>query len=141
MWPSESDQRLLDWHDLRTCLHSTDIETALIKINDWWWRCPIVGRYLHWHDWQSWPDPWQLLIENTYCDLARALGIVYTVKMTKSLAGTCCELIDDGEYNLVSISQGKYILNWSPGNIVNIRSPSRNMIHKIDSEQLIQKIG
>ena len=103
--------------------------------------CPISGHYLHWDDWQDWPDPWQLLADDVYCDLARALGILYTIEIMDHRDVRDCVLIQDRDHNLVLVDPGKYILNWSPGEIVNIPSPATDGSRQIHSKQLSRKIG
>jgi hypothetical protein len=95
-------------------------ESALIKINAWWFNSPWTPYYLHWDDQVTWPDPWQLLSDNIYCDLARALGILYTVTMLDhpDLMPATLVLTDSG-VNLVQVAKEKYILNWCPDNVVN----------------------
>lgn len=141
IWPGDFDARLRSWRDLRDQCHGLDAYHALTSINDWWWRCPISNHYLHWDDWQNWPDPWQLLADNIYCDLARALGIVYTVEIMDRPDITDCYLVQDRDHNLVLVDQGKYILNWSPGEIVNIPVPATHRCRQIHSKQLSRKIG
>ena len=55
-----------------------------------------------------------------YCDLARALGILYTISLLDRADLVDAELIltDEGD-NLVQVVQGKYILNWKKDLIVN----------------------
>ena len=53
-------------------------------INDWWFKAPIINHLIYWEDSKSWPTPWHLLNNNGYCELARALGIVYTVMLVEN---------------------------------------------------------
>jgi hypothetical protein len=66
MWHKTFDQRLYSWTDLRSQTKDLPIQTALIKINNWWAQTPWVPYYLHWDDRENWPDPWQLLDENIF---------------------------------------------------------------------------
>jgi hypothetical protein len=120
MWPITFDQRLESWSKLREQVCDQDVATALTAINQWWFRTPWKSYYLHWDDQPVWPDPWQLLSDNVYCDLARALGIVYTISMLDraDMAPVDLILTEDG-YNLVQVAKEKYILNWEPDSIVN----------------------
>ena len=98
---------------------SLDLESALILINDWWFRLPWQPYYLHWDDQADWPDPWQLLNDNIYCDLARGLGICYTLIMIDHPDIKDLELVQCEGTNLVRINGGKYILNYESGSCVN----------------------
>jgi hypothetical protein len=120
MWQTNFDSRLASWAELRASVQNQPIESALSAINQWWFNAPWRPYYLHWDDQPSWPDPWQLLSDNVYCDLARGLGIVYTISMLDraDMAPTTLVLTDDGS-NLVLVAKEKYILNWSADNVVN----------------------
>jgi hypothetical protein len=89
-------------------------------VNAWWFDAPWRPYYLHWDDQPAWPDPWQLLSDDVYCDLARGLGIVYTISMLDraDMAPTTLILTDDGS-NLVQVAKEKYILNWQAEQVVN----------------------
>ena len=120
IWPATFAARLESWNLLRDRCQNLPLESALDEINQWWFNSPWQPYYLHWDDQSFWPDPWQLLSENVYCDLARALGIVYTISMLDraDMAPTTLVLTDDGS-NLVQVAKEKYILNWKPDTIVN----------------------
>lgn len=120
MWPTNFADRLAAWTRLRGECQSLDLETALDKINSWWGTTPWRPYYLHWDDQATWPDPWQLLSDDVYCDLARALGILYTISLLDRADLVDAELIltETGD-NLVQVAQGKYILNWKKELIVN----------------------
>jgi hypothetical protein len=120
MWYPEFADRLEAWTELRQSVAQLPLDECLQKINDWWFHSPWKSYYLHWDDLPTWPDPWQLLSDNTYCELARGLGILYTISMIEHKDLTSAELVltDEG-YNLVSVNKEKYILNWTPESIVN----------------------
>ena len=105
---------------MRDSCSNLPVETALITINDWWYNVPWKPYYLHWDDQQDWPDPWQLLSDNIYCDLARGLGILYTISLLDraDLTSATLVLTEQGD-NLVLVAKEKYILNWDRDTIVN----------------------
>ena len=120
MWPKTFDSRLQSWNLLRNKCKTIPVEHALIEINSWWFSSPWKPYYLHWDDQATWPDPWQLLSDNVYCEVARGLGILYTITLLDraDLAPADLVLTESG-HNLVLAQQEKYILNWEPGSIVN----------------------
>ena len=120
MWPNTFADRLESWNQLRIRAQTLPLPDALAAINQWWFKSPWKSYYLHWDDQSIWPDPWQLLSDNVYCDLARGLGIVYTISMLDraDMAPTTLVLTDDGS-NLVLVAKEKYILNWSSDSVVN----------------------
>jgi hypothetical protein len=120
MWPASFGARLESWNQLRDqCVH-IDIESALKNINAWWFVAPWHPYHLHWDDILQWPDPWQLLSDNYYCDVARGLGILYTITLLNraDLSDTTLVLTDSGD-NLVLVDKSKYILNWDKDTVVN----------------------
>jgi len=120
IWPATFAARLERWNLLRDRCQNLPLESALDEINRWWFTAPWRPYYLHWDDQLTWPDPWQLLSDNVYCDLARGLGIVYTISMLDRMDMVPATLIltEDGS-NLVQVAKEKYILNWQADQIVN----------------------
>jgi hypothetical protein len=120
MWPATFDARLASWTQLRNHCQNLPLESALAAVNIWWFNSPWRPYYLHWDDQSNWPDPWQLLSDDVYCDLARGLGIVYTISMLDrvDMAPVTLVLTDD-DINLVQVAKEKYILNWEAEQIVN----------------------
>jgi hypothetical protein len=120
MWHKNFADRLESWAALRTEVQSMSLEQALQTISNWWYQSPWTGYYLHWDDCATWPDPWQLLSDNTYCDLARGLGILYTITLVDHADLISAELVlTDDDRNLVLINKEKYTLNWGAEVIVN----------------------
>jgi hypothetical protein len=138
MWPTTFERRLESWTQLRNHALSADLETALTDIDAWWKSSPWQPYYLHWDDRQTWPDPWQLLSDNTYCSLARALGILYTVTIIDrpDLQDTC--LAEIGNDNLVLAHGGKYILNWESAEELN-NNPEARIRRQVTQLQLKQQ--
>ena len=139
MWQKTFTARLEAWTALRDQCRTLDPELALKNINSWWFQCPWRAYHLHWDDLPTWPDPWQLLNENIYCDVARGLGILYTIALADHPSIQDASLIltqDNG--TLVQVSAEKYILNWEPDTIVNT-SLSFQMTRSITQHQIKQK--
>lgn len=143
MWPDRYEERLAQWRELRTANIDNPLEDALLAINDWWQRAPIINHYLHWDDLADWPDPWQLLADNYFCSLAKSLGIVYTIQMIGRNDITAMHIADNGGSgdNLVLVNDGKYILNWAPGELLNITSTQVSIKRSIDSQAIVKKIN
>jgi hypothetical protein len=120
IWPVTFSTRLESWNQLRDQTQNLPLEAALGDINAWWFNCPWKPYYLHWDDQPNWPDPWQLLSDNVYCEVARGLGILYTITLLDraDMAPADLVLTEDGT-NLVLVAKEKYILNWEPDSIVN----------------------
>ena len=120
IWPATFAARLESWNLLRDRCQNLPLESALDEINRWWFHAPWRPYYLHWDDQPTWPDPWQLLSDNVYCDLARGLGIVYTISMLdRADMADATLVLTENDGNLVQVAKEKYILNWKPDTIVN----------------------
>lgn len=120
MWPQNFNNRLESWNLLRIQCQNLPVQTALEHINAWWFRAPWRPYYLHWDDQATWPDPWQLLSDDIYCEVARGLGILYTITLLDRADMAPARLIlTDSGHNLVLAAKEKYILNWEPNTVVN----------------------
>jgi hypothetical protein len=105
---------------LREQAQNLPLELALTTINRWWFNSPWRPYHLHWDDQAAWPDPWQLLSDNIYCEVARGLGILYTITLLDRADMTPASLIlTNSGSNLVQVAKEKYILNWEANCVVN----------------------
>jgi hypothetical protein len=77
------------------------------------------------------------LTNSGYCDLARALGIMYTLMMLEKRHYKTVEIVESCQDNLVLVDSEKYILNWAPGEILNIHSKTLEVSQRIDSAALV----
>lgn len=127
MWTLKPHERLREWRTFREKLGSLSFEDALTETVHLWSYAPYVGHRLdrdRANSLVSWPDPWTLLHENIYCDIAKSLGMLYTLYLCKHRPANL-ELIlykdhtTKNDYNLVQIENGKYILNFTFDEVVN----------------------
>jgi len=125
MFQLRTEDRLRSWREFRSSLNLLPLEEALVQTAEFWADAPFVPYNLDPDDLTTWPDPWELLEENVYCDLAKCLGIVYTILLTDHTTELEIRVYKDSktghEYNLAWIDQGKYILNMIDGELVNIK--------------------
>ena len=122
-WPATFEPRLDSWNQLRTQAKHLPVDTALETINAWWFRAPWTAYHLHWDDQPSWPDPWQLLSDNIFCEVARGLGILYTITLLDRADMASAELVLTADSrNLVLMDNSKYILNWDRSIVLNTES-------------------
>ena len=127
MFQLRPEDRLRSWREFRVFIESLPLEHALTQTAEFWARAPFVPYNLDSSTPGTWPDPWTLIYENVYCDVAKCLGIVYTVALTNHRLNTSIEVrtYQDPktgyDYNLACFDQGKYILNMIDGEVVNIK--------------------
>jgi hypothetical protein len=114
------EARLKSWYDLRKSLEDSDIKTSCLAIDNWWQKAPLVNHYLHPNDIDNWPGPWDLLVENNYCQIARGLGMVYTLQLVGIKDIDFCLAIDDNseECALVMVDRAIYVMNYYPNTVI-----------------------
>ena len=114
----EYEARLQSWHDLKEDIKNSDLRSKCIKIDKWWQNAPTVNHYLHLKDTQNWPDPWELLVENLYCNVAKALGMCYTLYMTGEENFRMVTASDKmGNDVLLILVNNEHILNYWPNTV------------------------
>lgn len=125
MFQLQPEDRMKAWREFRTSIESLPLKHALDQTAEFWSRAPFVPYNLDFAQPETWPDPWTLILENVYCDVAKCLGIVYTIALTGHRTNTDIEfrIYKDPntgyEYNLAWFAQGKYILNMIDGEVLN----------------------
>jgi hypothetical protein len=140
MWPTQFERRLESWNNLRQTAKQLPTNGCLQQINAWWQSSPWVPYHLHWDDRPTWPDPWQLLSDNVYCDLAKALGIMYTLVLIDRPEFANARLIETENSNLVQIDQGKYILNWGRDIVLNNNLEQTTIRNSVDFDTIKTQI-
>jgi hypothetical protein len=123
MWYRDTQSRILDWKNFRDSLDVMTEFDAINATNDFYNTAPISSQYYCADFPEQWPDPWQLIVDNYYDDIAKALGMLYTLYYTKHkiLGEIRCYRDNDAskEYNLSWLGDGKYILNYNLQVLVN----------------------
>lgn len=142
MWPNRYEDLLISWYNLREQNTNNDLEDCLLAVNNWWQMAPISLHYLHWDTVENWPDPWDLLADGIFCDLAKSLGISYTLMIMNRTDINDISVLETAEGdNLVQVNQGKYILNWAPNEILNINSDKFKITRSMAGAVFAHKIG
>jgi hypothetical protein len=124
MWKLNPAQRLERWRELRHQMSQLPLDEALDICAQFWAPAPTAPWYLETNDINNWPDPWQLIQDNYYCPLAKALGMLYTIDLSEH-TGVDLEIrvynnqSDRAIHNLVWIDQGKYVLNSEDAVVLN----------------------
>jgi hypothetical protein len=137
------ETRLKNWYKLREDLVNKDTKTKCIEIDKWWQKAPLINHHLHPYDIDNWPDPWELLSENTYCEVARALGMCYTLLLLDvidiKLVLATNEMGDD--VVLVLVDNAKYVLNYWPNTVISNSLQDFKVIQELQLDTIIKKIG
>jgi hypothetical protein len=123
-WYLRVHDRLQQWRLLRTQLAEMPMAQAAQHTAELWATAPFVQYYLDPAAPQTWPNPWELLADNYYCDVALSLGMLYTLYLSGHIQhGASIAMYADPKqhtrHSLVCLDQGKYILNYYPREVVN----------------------
>ena len=136
------DSRLKSWYELRKSIEKADVATKCVEIDKWWQHAPLVTHYLHPKDKQAWPGPWDLLVDNQYCNIARGLGMIYTLLLSGIEDIDFCIALDDNseEVAIVIVDRVKYVLNYWPDSVLNINLQDFKVIQTIDITDIKTKL-
>lgn len=114
-------ERLIEWKKFRDSLETST--TPFHDVAEFWSRAPFVNSFLDPKDSSNWPDPWHLILDGKFDDLAISLGMLYTVKLTRRFMTSQCEIHNgvflktfDVRYPLIVDRQ--YVLNLEYKNVV-----------------------
>lgn len=80
MFDKKFEDRLKLWHDFRASL-SNDSDPVQSAI-DFWSDAPESSRNIDPYDESTWPSPWEMIQENSYCEYTKILAVAYTLKLT-----------------------------------------------------------
>ena len=144
MWKLETSERIARWRAFRLTIGGKPLDQAIEATAEFWQNCPHNPYYLDPNDASNWPSAWDLISENCYCDIAKALGMLYTIAYSvhgHMLPMKLCVYYDSEtgyDYNLAIFDEGKYVINLTDGEVVNINSVNEKfkLKHCYDSAKL-----
>ena len=84
------NERLTEWKRFRDSLETSP--TPLEDVVDFWSRAPFVNPYLDPQCPETWPTPWQLVLDLKLDDLAICLAMLYTLQLTQRFMGETLEI-------------------------------------------------
>jgi len=82
--------RIKLWRNLR--LNLEDSNNPVIDAITFWNSVPVSTIAADPYDSNTWPNPWELLKENTYCEFTKILAIYYTLHLTKRFSKSRFEI-------------------------------------------------
>lgn len=141
MFDLRSNERLNYWKQFRDKLEiSSD---PLQNVIDLWIKAPFVNTYLDPFNPNSWPDPWHLILDGKYDDLAICLGMLYTIKLTQRFYDVTCEIhMSIGEEKkdpcFFVVVDHLYVLNYDYGKISKINDLSTTQTNTLWSVKILQ---
>jgi hypothetical protein len=125
-------ERLIEWKRFRESLETSN--TPLDDVARFWGKAPFVSRYLNPNNPAEWPDPWHLVLDSRLDDLAIALGMLYTIKLTTRFIDAVCEIHmsmppKEKDPRYVLIVNNEHVLNFDWGSVADkSRLPQTNLL-------------
>lgn len=121
MFDLYGNERLTEWKEFRDSLETS--EDPLSNVAELWSRAPFVNHYLDPQHTTEWPDPWHLVIDGKFDELAIALGMLYTIKLTERFMETPCEIHmtipkEKEKPDFFLVVDNRYVLNYEPRFVV-----------------------
>ena len=142
MWIEDYDSRLRSYRHLRQALPHANLERQLEVINQWWADAPKGTNIIHWQDKDNWPNPWELLAESVYDELAKALGIAYTILfVNNNVDVSILRAMDTNGNDCIVVSvNNKYILNWDSESVISTPVQEFRIQETLDCNALKEKV-
>ena len=90
MFNKRYEDRLQEWSDFRATLETAEdpIQSAI----DQYAQAPTVSIQTDPWDQDTWPTPWELILENQYCAFTKILGICYSLQLTDKFSDSSFEI-------------------------------------------------
>jgi len=107
--------RIKAWKEFRDQLEVS--QNPHQDVAEFWALAPFVNSYLDPQNPSSWPDPWKLILEGRYDNLAIVLGMLYTLKLTTRFMDTPYEIhmsmpADEKDRNFFLVMDHSDVLNF-----------------------------
>ena len=90
MFDLHGNERLIKWKQFRDSIELSN--SPLEDVANFWSHAPFVSTYLPPSDPASWPDPWQLIVNGRFDELAIVIGMLYTIRLTQRFMDSKCEI-------------------------------------------------
>lgn len=120
------------WKELRDKIKWFDEENKIIEVMKYWQKVPIVHYVMDWDKPENWLTPWEIIHDDYYDDVA----ISYMMAETLILDGMDPSRIElryvqdktDKSRFMILIIDGKYVLNYSYGEVLTVNQIQNNII-------------
>ena len=114
-----SDERLYLWRRLRIKLSEITPEEQLVEIARFCSQMPIGSRTLDFYTPNSWPTPWEILYNGTWCTNSISLIMFYTLSLLPNSSRKLELLLvdDSSDRYLLPLIDNNIVLNYELGKI------------------------
>lgn len=117
---------MAEWKHFRDSLEHSDHPLEDVAV--FWANAPFVNNYLT-ENAEHWPDPWQLILDSDLDDLAIALGMCYTIKLTQRFNQSKYEIhktVDDkNQPRYFLIVDDQHVLNYDYRQVSSVEDLSK----------------
>jgi hypothetical protein len=90
MYNKKYEERLATWSEFRSSLE--DSKTPFLDVVEFYASAPKTRYAVDPWGQSTWPDPWQLLEENLYCEFSVVLGMCFSLQLTDKFSGSNFEI-------------------------------------------------
>ena len=90
MYNKKYEERLAAWSEFRSSLE--DSKTPFLDVVEFYASAPKTRYAVDPWGQSTWPDPWQLLEENLYCEFSVVLGMCFSLQLTDKFSGSNFEI-------------------------------------------------
>lgn len=129
------------WREFRLSLKQS--KDPILDTIVFYQKAPLVSIQADPYDSSTWPDPWELLAENLYCEFTKVLGICYSLQLSECFNGKQFEIhiVQDTKNSeikyLLSIDSTVYIINGDtyvaygkiPNNLTSQHKHTMSLLH------------
>ena len=125
MFHKSIDDRLSSWASHRAALDTS--QDPLTDAWEFWKHSPFIpyNKDVDPFNQQSWPSPWQIIVDNRYDDFTRSLMIAWTLKLTNRYKNSKIEiktLVSSDKkcyYNTVYVDN-QWVINYNDNGPVGV---------------------
>jgi hypothetical protein len=95
-------ERIRLWKDFRNSLETS--ADPFTEVLEFWRFAPLSSMQADPFDSDTWPNPWEMIEENIYCEFVKILAICYTLQLTDRFSQSHFEIhiaVDKEEQQMV----------------------------------------
>ena len=131
------NDRLTAWKQFRATLETSN--TPFEDVASFWSSAPFVSPYLNPQNPTEWPDPWTLIVNGHFDELAIVVGMLYTIKLTQRFMNSQLEIHtstspEEKDPIYMLIIDNKYVINYEYRTVSSI-----NVLEKIQTSLVWSK--
>jgi hypothetical protein len=138
-WFLDKQGKLLAWREWRSQLSAMDTASAFKEAAEWWKFVPLVNKTFDPWRMESWPTPWELVGNGSFCQNAQGLGIFYSL----ILSDIDCQLmlaVVDNEPRLLVVLDNNKLLNYYDGELVDMENANLQILQTWTSSDLARLV-